>query len=259
MFVYSYLELVEQSHKEDAKEMLRILKHHLDEVHHEELARLETITLPEHVKADPTVKLYRENKYRIPLNQSLAGNLFHFLEREADNGGGIVTYILQTYCQVDVIARGPIEPFSFEAMIRRGQQNMDEVDAQEGIPGVFTGVSNKDLLDASTPLKLGPMPMEVELRDDVRAELEEHDQLHPPADGVPTLVEEFDRKIKREESADAASRADLPLPPSRARDVVMEMQKVRENRDRFKIEGRTGGAGIPVSACMFTFHNTLGR
>ena len=85
------------------------------------------------------------------------------------------------------------------------------------------------------------------------------DQLHPPADGVPTLVEEFDRKIKREESADAASRADLPLPPSRARDVVMEMQKVRENRDRFKIEGRTGGAGIPVSACMFTFHNTLGR
>lgn len=259
MFVYSYLELIEQSHKDDAEDLLRSLRSHLDDVHHEDMQRLALITLPEHIKGDEVVKLYRENKYRIPLNQSLAGNLFHFLEREADNGGAIVTYILQTYCQVDVIARGPIEPFSFEAMVRRGQQNMDEVDALEGIPGVFTGVTNRDLLDASTPLKLGPMPMELELRDDVRAELDEHDQLHPPAEGVPTLVEEFDRKIKREDSVDAPSRAELPLPPSRGRDVVMEMQKVRENRDRFKIEGRTGGAGIPVSACMFTFHNTLGR
>ncbi|KAK0754727.1 WD40-repeat-containing domain protein [Schizothecium vesticola] len=258
VFVYSYLELIEQSQKDDAEEMLRSLRNHLDDVHHEDMQRLTLITLPEHIKGDEVVKLYRENKYRIPLNQSLAGNLFHFLEREADNGGAIVTYILQTYCQVDVIARGPIEPFSFEAMVRRGQQNMDEVDAMEGIPGVFTGVTNKDLLDSSTPLKLGPMPMELELREDVRAELDEHDQLHPPADGVPTLVEEFDRKIKREDSPEAASRAELPLPPSRGRDVVMEMQKVRENRDRFKIEGRTGGAGIPVSACMFTFHNTLG-
>jgi transcription initiation factor TFIID subunit 5 len=101
--------------------------------------------------------------------------------------------------------------------------------------------------------------MEPELREDVRAELEEEDHRHPPADGRPTLVEEFDERIKREESADAPSRADLPLPPSRARDVVMEMQKVRENRDRFQIEGRTGGIGIPVSACMFTVHNSLGR
>jgi len=103
------------------------------------------------------------------------------------------------------------------------------------------------------------MPMEMELRDDVRAELEEMDQRHPPLEGVPTLVDEFDRKIKREEDADGPSRTDIPLPPSRARDVVMEMKKVQENRDRFKIEGRTGGVGVPVSVCMFTFHNTCGR
>ncbi|KAL2175135.1 TAF5-like protein [Thermothelomyces heterothallicus CBS 202.75] len=259
VFIYSYLELVAQGYTDEAQHLLETLRPQFEAVHHETLALLATVTLPQHVNENETTRLYRENKYRIPLNQSLSGNLFHFLEREADEGGATITYILQTHCSVETSARGPIEPYSFEAIYRRAQNlDLDEVDAQEGIPGVFTGVSNRDVLDTSAKLKLGPMPLEPELRDDVRAELEEEDQRHPPADGRPTLVEEFDKRIKREESADAPSRADLPLPPSRARDVVMEMQKVRENRDRFRIEGRTGGIGIPVSACMFTFHNTLG-
>lgn len=62
--------------------------------------------------------------------------------------------------------------------------------------------------------------------------------------------------IKKEEDEDAPTRADIPYPPSTARDVAMEVQKVKENRDRFKIEGRTGGVGPAVSVCMFTFHNT---
>jgi transcription initiation factor TFIID subunit 5 len=260
VFVYSYLELVSQGYTDDAKHLLDTLRPQFDDAYQESIALLGTVTLPQHVNENQTTRLYRENKYRIPLNQSLSGNLFHFLEREADEGGATITYILQTHCSVETSARGPIEPYSFEAIYRRAQNlDLDEVDAQEGIPGVFTGVSNRDVLDTSAKLKLGPLPMEPELKDDVRAELEEEDQRHPPADGRPTLVEEFDKRIKREESADAPSRADLPLPASRARDVVMEMQKVRENRDRFRIEGRTGGIGIPVSACMFTFHNTLGR
>lgn len=258
--MYSYIELIAQNYTDEAKNLLTTLRPQLAPAHQDDLNLFATITLPQHLKEDATTKRYRENKYRIPLNQSLSGNLFHFLEREAEAGGTVITYILQTYCQMDVSARGPIEPYSFEAILRRAQNmELEEMDAQEGIPGVFTGLSNKDLLDASTPLKLGPLPMEADLRDDVRAELAEEDQMNPPAEGVPTLVEEFDRKIKREDSADVPPRTDLPLPPSRARDVVMEMQKVRENRDRFKIEGRTGGIGIGVSICMFTFHNTLGR
>lgn len=260
VFVYSYLELVSQGYTDEAKHLLYTLRPHFEAVHRDTLALLGTVTLPQHVNENQTTRLYRQNKYRIPLNQSLSGNLFHFLEREADEGGSTVTYILQTHCSVETSARGPIEPYSFEAIYRRAQNlDLDEIDAQEGIPGVFTGVTNRDVLDTSAKLKLGPLPMEPELRDDVRAELEDEDQRHPPADGRPTLVEEFERRIKREESADAPARTELPLPPSRARDVVMEMQKVRENRDRFQIEGRTGGIGIPVSACMFTFHNTLGR
>ncbi|KAK3325349.1 TAF5-like protein [Apodospora peruviana] len=259
LFVYSYIELVSQGYNDEAKALLTAVRPEFEAVHREALNLFATTTLSQHIRENQTTKLYKENKYRIPLNQSLSGNLFHFLEREADAGGSTVTYILQTYCRVDVSARGPIEPYSFEAIYHRTRNlDLDEIDAQEGIPGVFTGVSNKDVLDASTPLKLGPLAMDPELRADVRAELEDEDQRHPPGDGFPSLVEEFDQRIKREESADGPARTELPLPPSRARDVVMEIQKVRENRDRFKIEGRTGGAGLPVSVCMFTFHNSLG-
>lgn len=133
----------------------------------------------------------------------------------------------------------------------------EDQDLQEGIPGAFTGVSNKDIMDNNALLKLGMMPMEPDLAADVRAELEDEDKVHPPLAGTNSLVEEFDRTIKREESADAPSRNDIPLPPSRARDVIMEVQKIKESRDRFKIESRTGGIGPAVSVCMFTFHNTL--
>jgi transcription initiation factor TFIID subunit 5 len=239
---------------DEAKFLLNTLKPHFENGHADDLKTFSTVALPQHAKENTVTKLYRESKYRIPLNQYVTGDLFHFLERESDNGGTVIRTILQTFCQIDTAARGPIEPFSFEAIYRRSQNmDLDEIDAQEGIPGVFTGMSNRDILDSSVPLKLGPLPMEPELREDVRIELEKEDQRHPPQDGRPSLVEEFDRKIKREDSAD------VPLPPSRTRDVMMEMQKVKENRDRFRIEGRTGGVGIPASCCMFTFHNTLGR
>jgi len=205
-------------------------------------------------------KLYRENKYRIPLNQHASGDLFNFLERESDQGGSVIRQLLATYCQIDSTARGPITPFSFEAVYRRSRNmEIESVDTNEGIPGVNIGLSNKDVLDPTTPLKLGPLPMDADLRDDVRAELEDEERRNPPPPGKASLVDEFDQKIKREESADAPSRAELPLPPSRPRDIMLEMQKLRENRDRFKIDGATGGVGVPISACMFTFHNTLGR
>lgn len=219
-----------------------------------------TITLPQHINENSVTKLYKENKYRVPLNQHATGDLFNFLERESEQGGIVIRQLLVTYCQVDSTARGPITPFSFEAVFRRAK-NMDieDVDAQEGIPGVNIGISNKDILDPAAPLQLGALPMDPDLREDVRAELEDEEKRNPSAPGVPTLVDEFDQKIKREDGEDAPSRSDLPLPPSRPRDILLEMQKVRENRDRFKIEGRTGGVGVAVSSCMFTFHNTLGR
>ncbi|KAJ4329067.1 Transcription initiation factor TFIID subunit 5 [Fusarium piperis] len=259
IFVYSFLELVNNSYTEDAKTFLREVGPHFQPVHADDLKTFATVTLPQHVNENPMTKLYRENKYRIPLNQHASGDLFNFLERESDQGGSVIRQLLASYCQVDSTARGPITPFSFEAVYRRSRNmEMEDVDTNEGIPGVNIGLSNKDVLDPTAPLKLGPLPMDPDLRDDVRAELEDEERRNPPVPGRPTLLEEFDQRIKREESADAPNRADLPLPPSRPRDIMLEMQKVRENRDRFKIDGQTGGVGLPVSACMFTFHNTLG-
>ncbi|PHH90371.1 hypothetical protein CDD83_3857 [Cordyceps sp. RAO-2017] len=259
IFVYSFLALVKNGYTEDAKAFLKDLGHHFKPAHDDDLKNFATITLPQHIDENPTAKLYKENKYRIPLNEHATGDFFNFLERESDQGGAVIRQLLVSNCQVDSTSRGPITPFSFEAIFRRSKNSdLDEADAKEGIPGVNIGLSNKDVLDPAAPLKLGLLPMEPELREDVRAELEDEERKNPPPDGVPALVDEFDQKIKREESADAPSRADLPLPPSRPRDIMLEMQKLRENRDRFKIEGRTGGVGTAVSACMFTFHNTLG-
>ncbi|KAL3419580.1 WD domain-containing protein [Phlyctema vagabunda] len=259
IFVYSYLELVAHGFATEAGIFIREHKAEFEAVHSDEIRTFETVTLAQHVDNNSTTKLYRENKYRLPLNSHVYYNLITHLETNAKAGGTVIIYLLQTFCDVRETTRGPIDQYSFEAIINQarsaGPDNQDQ-DLQEGIPGAFTGVTNKDLLDNSLPLKLGMMPMEAELEQDVRAELEDEDAKHPPEFGKPSLIEEFDN-IKREESVEPLSRNEIPLPPSRARDVVMEVQKVKENRDRFKIESRTGGIGPAVSVCMFTFHNTL--
>ncbi|KAI2607943.1 transcription initiation factor TFIID subunit 5 [Hypoxylon sp. NC1633] len=262
LFIYSYLRLVGQGSYAHAQELKEQIRDRFAKTHEDELRNLTGIQLSQHVRDSEIGKAYLENQYAIPISKSLSGHLFHFLERELDQCGAVVLDILQQHCRIDAVDRGPIDPFSFEAIFRRARhQELDEADIQEGIPG-FThrgGLANRNILDNHAALKLGPLPMEPELRADVISELEEEDKLHPPREGLPTLVEEFNsmHPIKRE-SDDSPQRADIPYPPSRARDVVMEMQKARENRDRFRIEGRTGGIGPSVSVCFLTFHNHLG-
>lgn len=244
---------------DDAKKFLLKFRWRFSAVHQDELKALETISLKSHVLENPVAKLYRENKYRIPLNAHVNYNLISFLEGNANKGGTVILNILQTYCQVAETSRGPVDQYSFEAIVNRarGLGLEESVDIQEGIPGGFTGVSHHDLANMDTPVKLGPLQMETDLADDVRTELQDEDAKSPPAPGQDTLTEAFEQKIKREESADVIPRNEIPLPASKARDVIMEVQKMKENRDRFKIEGRTGGIGPAISVCMFTFHNTF--
>ncbi|RDL40772.1 Uncharacterized protein BP5553_00751 [Venustampulla echinocandica] len=258
MFVYSYFDLIVHGFATAGESLFREFSHRFEKNHHDELQIFQTVKLPQHVLENTTTKLYLDNKYRIPLNIHCYYNLVTFLESNGKVGGTVILYLLQTYCEVRETSRGPIDQFSFEAIINQSKGvEGDEPDFQEGIPGAFTGVINRDMMNTTYVLRLGMMPMEPELAQDVRAELEEEDAKHAPGPGQLSLVEEFDQNIKREESTDAPSRNEIPLPPSRARDVVMEVQKVKENRDRFRIEGRTGGVGVGVSVCIFTFHNTL--
>jgi len=262
VFVYFYLGLLTQGSYAHAEEFMDKFRGLFENSHREELQRIATIKSATHVRENQVSQLYLNNRYRIPMSIQVSGRLFSFLERDEDLNQPTIE-VLQERCSLDVVERGPLEPFSFEAIYRRAQQmELDDVDTQEGLPGSDrrSGVTNRDILDNTAALKLGPLPMDIELRADVAAELEDEDKVHPPKDGKPTLVDEFNQMhpIKKE-AEDSPSRTDIPYPPSRARDVVVEMQKVRENRDRFRIEGRTGGVGPAASVCMFTFHNTLGN
>lgn len=186
-----------------------------------------------------------------------------FLESKSKEGGAVMSAILSSYCSVVTKDRAADERFSFAAMLGRADQTSTFPAEDEGIPGhhpgsAYTG-DNPAMAGTLPKLRLGKLPPEPELESDVRAELEEHDLKNPPAPGRNTLVQEYDQMIKKEEDEDAPSHAEIAFPPSTARDVAMEVQRVKENRDRFRIEGRTGGVGVACSVCLFTFHNTYDR
>lgn len=261
LFLYSFIELIELGIQDGAKEYFNMYKGSFELDHETDLKSLALVTLPAHLADNSVAKLYLANKYMLPINEHAYYSLITYLESHDKQGGGVIIHILQEFCKVSETKRGPLDQYSFEALINRarGADTAEEIDMQEGVTGGFTGVTNQDLQNNSTPLKLGPQPMDPDFMADVRAELEDEDRDAPPKLGEPTLVETFqEQRIKREESADALSRLEIPYPAPKARDVAMEVQKMKEYRDRFKIEGRTGGTGPLVSICMFTFHNSMG-
>lgn len=230
--------------------------------HEDDLRALQPISIPEHVLNNDTAKIYRSNKYRITLSQVAFFNLVQFLESKEKDGGAVIVGVIQSYLQVITVDRVADDQNSLARLIKRARANEDYPAEDEGIPGHNPGSANVDRSAGSTVLtrlKLGHMPLESDLMGDVRAELEEEDAKNPPVTGQDSLIQHFEQRIKREESEDAPTRSELQLPPSIARDVAMEVQKVKEDRDRFKIEGRTGGVGPGVSVTMFTFHNTYDR
>ncbi|SLM34409.1 transcription initiation factor tfiid [Lasallia pustulata] len=259
-FVYSFLNIVSDYYPKESRSFFTDFKASFEKEHGGELRALEPISLPEHVLDNSVAKIYRGAKYRLTMSTVAFVNLIQFLESKERDGGPVIIAVMQSYLNIVTIERNADDEHSLARMLGRARQVEDFPGEDEGIPGHNPGSANTDRNAGSTVLtrlKLGPLPMENDLMADVQAELEEEDLRNPPADGQNTLVQEFEQHIKREESEDAPNRQDVPLPPSLARDVAMEVQKVKENRDRFRIEGRTGGVGPAISVTMFTFHNTF--
>lgn len=255
--MYSYLELVDTRCSDKAKEFLDEFKDDFQHAHAADIKVLATITLPEHVEANESANRFKNIKYRIPVTDKAYGLIVGQMEKEAVNGGDLIMRLLNTHTKIETVNRGVANPFSFSAIWDKDKSGPIDQAEIEGVPGAFEGTRTDKRLNAR--LKLGPIAMDPELQGEVRAELTLEDQRNPPAEGKTSLLDEFEQKIKREESQDGPTQAELPLPPSRARDVRNEVEKLKENRDRFRIEGRTGGVGPGVSVCMFTFHNNLGR
>jgi transcription initiation factor TFIID subunit 5 len=229
----------------------------------DDLRVFESLQLPEHVQENAIAKKYRSDKYRLTLSTPAYTNLIQFLESKKAEGGTVMTAILSSYCKIITKERSADDRFSFAAILARANEAGGFPAEDEGIPGHHPGsayTGENPALEGTLPrLKLGKLPLEPVLEGDVRGDLADLDAKEPPVAGRPSLVEHFDQMIKKEDDEESPSRADIPYPPSTARDVSIEVQKVIENRDRFKIEGRTGGVGPGISVCMFTFHNTYDR
>ncbi|KAK7527888.1 WD40-repeat-containing domain protein [Phyllosticta citriasiana] len=261
VFVYSYLDMHKEFYSREAVAFFEKHKELFTAEHEVDLVSLGTIRLPEHVADSNISKIYRGSKYRLTLSNMAFNSLIQYLESKEKEGGSIIIKIMNQWMNIITQDRtAPGNERSLAAMISRGSKIEEDMPAEdEGIPGHNPGSANTDrnAPPVLAKLQLGPLPMEPELMEDVRAEVSELDSKNPPAPGQATLADEFEARIKRESTEEAPARDAVPLPPSLARDVSMEVQKVKENRDRFKIEGRSGGVGPGVSVCMYTFHNTF--
>lgn len=252
--------MVTSFYPQDAKSFFETNKNMFLPEHTDDIRHFEPISLPEHLQDNSVAKLYRNNKYRVVLSNPAYTNLLQFLESKDKEGGSVMNAILSSFCSVKTLDRAADDRFSFAAMLNQMSADQTFPAEDEGIPGhhpgsAYTG-DNPAMAGTLPRLKLGRLPMEQLLEEDVRAELAEEDAKQPPAAGRNTLIQEFDQMIKNEDDDEAPNRADLPFPQSTARDVQIEVKKVMEHRDRFEIKTRTGGVGPGLSVCMFTFHNT---
>ncbi|EXJ60910.1 transcription initiation factor TFIID subunit 5 [Cladophialophora yegresii CBS 114405] len=260
IFVYSYLDLVKQFYPKEAQRLFHKVAEDFRKEHEYDLRGLEHMTLPEHSE-DKVGRIYRDNKYRLALSSAAYVYFMQFLESLPQQGYKLFISIVENNMDLRQTDRGADDRFSFASVIQRGIDGQDMPAEDEGIPGHRPGnaVSSTDpsVGNNLATLKLGKLPLEKDLEEDVRGDLEELDLKCPPVPGQPTLVQTHDLvNIKQEDEDEGPSRTEIPFPPSTARDVAMEVQKIRENRDRLKIETRTGGIGPGLSVVMYTFHNT---
>lgn len=261
VFVHCILTLAADFYPRDCEAFYK--KHHerFEREHEQDLQQLSVILNPEHLEKSTVAQIYRNNKYRITLTKMASSLLIQFLESKEEEGGDIIGKLINAHLNIMEVERSAVGERSLAAMLARKGEEWDYPAEDEGIPGHNPGSANTD---PNAPgvlprLALGPLPMDADLMDDVRAELEEEDAKNPPGPGEQSLIDTWDEKIKKEPTDDAPSRENVPLPPPLARDVSMEIQKVREHRDRFKIDPITGGVAPGISVCMYTFHNTYDR
>jgi len=260
LFVYSFIEMLSEHFMRDGQEFFNAYRTHFETEHENDLRALAPMSLPQHVESNNVAQLYRNNKYRLTMSNMAFMTLTQFLESKDKDGGATIIAIMSNNLDIRAVDRAAAGSERSLTRLLGKQNGEQDVPAEdEGIPGHHPGSAN---LDRNAPsvlskLSLGPLPMEQDLMDDVKAELQDQDSANPPAPGQNSLVDEFEHQIKREPLDDVPTRDALPLPPSTARDVAMEVQKIRENRDRFHIEGRSSGVGPGLSVTMFTFHNTF--
>lgn len=257
VFVYSYLNMV-KDYDDKATQFFDEFKTNFEHDRDHDLRELSLVKNPNHIDESDTARVYWTNKYRVTMVESTHFTLLSFLESRDRSGGTVVITIMSTHMNILTVNRVSAADRSFGAMLARQGAHPTLPEEDEGIPGHNPGSANTDLNAPSvlTRVLLGRMPMDDERAEDVRGELEDIDIAEPPGPGETSLVEEFEQKIKRENSEDGPGHV-VPYPKAAARDIITDVEKVRAYRDRFKLVARSNGVGPGISVCMFTLHNTL--
>jgi transcription initiation factor TFIID subunit 5 len=253
-----------QTHQEDiAKAYFNKFKNRFLDTHTADMLELAQPNLQSHIESSKIAKTYFGNRYRITINQQAYYNLLIFLEDKDKQGGTVILKLLQERCMVRDTTHGSTEKTLIQQALQQGTFEAQHPNETDGIPGHDAGSVHTDTknVKALQRLKLGGLPMDPELVAEVREYLADEDARKPPKSGKPTFTDHFEAHIKREANDDSPAREEIPLPPYTGREIAMEVTKVRENRDRFKIESQTGGIGpgANVSVCMFTLMNSYDR
>lgn len=262
VFVYAFLGLTADYYADLAGEFFNENSTRFDSDHAEDVKNLANVRLPEHIEDNATARIYRRNKYRLSLSKAAYFTLVQFLESKESDGGSVILGILQNSMYIVILDRAAAgAEKSLAAILAKGDAEADIPDEDEGIPGHKPGSANthRDAPHTLPRVSLGGLPLQAEQSADLKDDLEDEDLRNPPAPGQKSLIEELNEKIKREQSEEAPSRDNIPLPPPLARDVAMEVQKIKEYRDRFRIDPKSSGIGPGVSITMFTFHNSFDR
>lgn len=264
--MHIHLNYVAEGFPEEARTFFEANKAEFEEEHENELRVLRPISLPDHVTNNVLAKKYRENKYRLTLSRPAYENLVAFFESREQKRGQALLVIMGDYCNIITKSREEDINFGFAAMLARANEIDSFPGEDEGIPGhhpgsAYTG-DNPNLATVLPRLKLGKLPLEAQLEVDLRGDLQDLDDEEKRTNNQMALashIEVLDAMIKNEDGDEVPSRNELPFPPSEARDVQMEVNKIREYRCRFRFPTVTQGKVPPVSICMFTFHNTYDR
>ncbi|KAF2858536.1 WD40 repeat-like protein [Piedraia hortae CBS 480.64] len=263
LFVYSYLDAHNDGWSDDAHKFFQRFKDRFMEEFSDYLIQLQSINEKEHLKQNELAQRFLNDRYRVYLSTLTYGSMINFMETKSTEGGSVLLQVMQDHIDIQHMPSLLGGTRSLQKMMDEEHGEFERPPPDEGLPdhrpGGIHGASRHlpDVNAKEYNVRLGQLPMDAEYIEDVKDDLRSLDVRNPPGPGKQSLVEYYEQGIKQEPSDDPVPAGSIPFPPKTARDVMMEVQRVRENRDRFRIEGKTGGVGPGVSVTMFTFHNTF--
>ncbi|KAL0071905.1 Transcription initiation factor TFIID subunit 5 [Marasmius tenuissimus] len=280
IFCHFYLDLIQDGHKDAALNFFSLFSPPLAHAHSATLHHLSTLLLPSHVQSDELAQRFRDEKYVIRMSRSgfslLVGWLTEgmggeglgvglgFSGEKGKKGRSAVMRVVNNHLRFDVTASNPssVLPSAWEESTGLLASLIPHAN------GTSSKLNNPQAFNVSKgDLKLGPAPMNEELRTETERVLREQAMVErdPAA--------QYDMAFTRPQplpGMTAPSEADLlPRPPNfKTIDVEREVNTVRDARRKIKLEpsalhsvdpnspqANAARARALPSICAYTLHD----